>query len=116
MFLGFNPGVSKSAMKSMRAKTRSLNIRNRTDLTLEQIGEFFNPVIRGWLEYYGKYGKASLDPLLRHINLTLMAWAIRKFKKKIKGKTQASVFLRGIAERQSELLAHWKYGMKGVFA
>jgi RNA-directed DNA polymerase len=116
MFLGFNLGVSKSAIKSMRAKVRSLGIRNRTDLTLEQIGKFFNPIIRGWLEYYGKFGKASLDPVLRHINLTLMSWAMRKYKKKVKGKTQAAYFLRGIADRQPELFAHWKCGMKGVFA
>ena len=92
MFLGFNPGVSKTAMKSMRAKIRSLNIRNRTDLSLEQIGKFLNLIIRGWLEYYGKFGKAELAPVLRHINLTLMSWARSKFKKKVRGKTRASYF------------------------
>jgi len=115
MFLGFNPAVSKIAIKSMRAKTRQLNIRNRTDLTLEQIARFYNPIIRGWLEYYGQYGKAALNPVLRHINLSLMAWAIRKYKK-IGGKTQASVFMRNIADDKPELFAHWKRGMKGVFA
>ena len=115
MFLGFNPAVSKIAIKSMRAKTRQLNIRNRTDLTLEQIARFYNPIIRGWLEYYGQYGKAALNPVLRHINLSLMAWAIRKYKK-IGGKTQASVFMRNIADYKPELFAHWKRGMKGVFA
>ena len=93
MFLGFNPGVSKSAIKSMRAKIRSLDIRNRTDLSLEQIGKFFNPIIRGWLEYYGKFGKGALDPVLRHINLTLMSWVMRKYKKKLKSKTRAAFFL-----------------------
>lgn len=114
-FLGFNPGVSKSAIKSIRMKIRSLNIRNRTDLSLERIGKFFNPIIRGWLEYYGKYGKHALDPVIRYINLTLMAWAIRKYKN-MRGKTQAAYFLRGIANRQPELFAHWNAGMKGVFA
>jgi RNA-directed DNA polymerase len=115
MFLGFNPEVSKTAIKSMRAKIRSLNIRNRTELSLEQIGKFLNPIVRGWLEYYGKFGKAGLDPILRHINLSLMSWARRKFKNKVKGKTRASYFLRRIAERQPELFTHWKCGMKGVF-
>lgn len=115
MFLGFNPGVSKTAIKSMRVKTRKLNIRNRTDLSLEEIGQFYNPIIRGWIEYYGCYGKAALDPVLRHINLTLMSWAIRKYEK-ISGKTKAAKFMRGIAQRQPSLFAHWKCGMKGVFA
>ena len=115
MFLGFNPGVSKAAIKSMRGKTRKLNIRNRTDLSLEEIGQFYNPIIRGWIEYYGKYGKAALDPVLRHINLSLMGWAMRKHKK-ISGKTKAAIFMRSIAHRQPDLFAHWKCGMKGVFA
>jgi RNA-directed DNA polymerase len=115
MFLGFNPGVSKTAIKSMRAKTRKLNIRNRSDLSLEDIGRFYNPIIRGWIEYYGKYGKAALDPVLRHINLSLMGWAMRKHKK-ISGKTKAAIFMKGIANRQPDLFEHWKCGMKGVFA
>jgi len=116
MFLGFNTGVSKSAIKSMRTKVRSLGIRNRSDLNLEQIGRMLNPILRGWLEYYGKFGKENLDPLLRHINLTLMSWAMKKYDKKVKGKTQAAYFIRGIAERQPELFEHWKRGMAGVFA
>ena len=116
MFLGFNPGVSKSSIKSMRAKTRKLNIRNRTDLSLEEIAKFYNPIIRGWIEYYGRYGKASLNPVLRHINLSLMGWAMRKYKKKISGKTKASIFMRNIASNQPKLFAHWECGMNGVFA
>jgi RNA-directed DNA polymerase len=116
MFLGFNPGVSKSAIKSMRAKIRELNIRNRTDLSLEEIGQFTNPIIRGWIEYYGKFGKASLSPVLRHINLTLIAWAMQKYKKLSKHKTMAARFMRSIAERQPTLFEHWKCGMQGVFA
>ncbi len=115
-FLGFNPGASNTAIKSMRAKTRSLNIRNRTDLSLEQIAKFYNPIIRGWLEYYGKYNKASLDPVLRHINLTIIAWAMRKYKQLNRHKSKAAKFIRGIAERQPELFEHWKQGRKGVFA
>ena len=100
----------------MRAKTRSLNIRNRTDLSLEQIAKFYNPIIRGWLEYYGKYNKASLDPVLRHINLTIIAWAMRKYKQLNRHKSKAAKFIRSIAERQPELFEHWKQGRKGVFA
>lgn len=69
-----------------------------------------------WLEYYGKFGKYELSPVLRHINLTLMSWAMRKYKKKVRGKSQASYFLREIAKRQPELFEHWKRGMAGVFA
>jgi Group II intron, maturase-specific domain len=32
-------------------------------------------------EYYGRYTPSALYPLLRHINRTLIAWAMRKFKR-----------------------------------
>jgi RNA-directed DNA polymerase len=116
LFLGFNPAVSKSSIKSMRAKTRKLNIRNRTDQSLEQIASFFNPIIRGWIEYYGKYGKAGLAPVLRHINLTLMAWLMRKHKKLYGRKSVAARIMLETAKKRPDLFAHWKQGMQGVFA
>jgi hypothetical protein len=35
MFVSFTPAVSKKAVKAMQEKTRKLNYRNRTELSLE---------------------------------------------------------------------------------
>lgn len=80
LFLGFNPELSKTSLKSIRAHTRKLNIRNRTDLSLNEIARFFNPILRGWIEYYGLFNKHSLGAVTRHVNLTLIAWRMRKHK------------------------------------
>jgi RNA-directed DNA polymerase len=48
IFLSFTPAASKVAMKSMRAKTRSHNVRNRADLSIESIAKWFNPILSGW--------------------------------------------------------------------
>ena len=85
VFVGFTPGVSKDAIKSMRAKLRQMNVRNRSDWDLDKIVQVINPIIRGWLNYYGQFNRSSLDPVLRHINLTLIAWAMRKYKTLVKG-------------------------------
>lgn len=58
-FIGFTPAVSKHASKSMRAKTRKYNWRNRTDLNLVDIAKVYNPIIQGWINYYGKYNKSA---------------------------------------------------------
>ncbi len=115
MFIGFTPAVSKVALKSMRAKTRKLNWRNRTDLSLEQIAKLYNPVLAGWLNYYGKYTKSALYPIWRHFNKTLVAWAMRKHKRYKYHKTKATKLLIKIAKQQPELFAHWKAGMFGSF-
>src|SRR5215471_3470198 len=55
VFVTFTPAVSSAACKAMRQTTRWRNFRNRSDLSLEEIARQFNPVLRGWLEYYGRF-------------------------------------------------------------
>src|SRR6516164_8738572 len=78
---GFNPAVSVSALKAMRATIRELDLRHRTQLSLGEIARQINPLLRGWIEYYGRYAPSALKPMLRYVNQTLLAWAIRKFKR-----------------------------------
>lgn len=115
LFLGFTPSVSKTSGKSMRAKTRERQFYKRTDMRLNEIASRFNPVLRGWIEYYGRYNRSGLYPVFRHFNKTLVAWARRKYKK-LKARTRAAQFIEKIAKRQPHLFAHWKIGMFGAFA
>jgi len=57
VFLGFGPGASKKATKEMRRTVRSWNIYRRVSDELEMIAEWINPIVRGWINYYGKYQK-----------------------------------------------------------
>jgi len=116
MFGGFTPAVSKSAQKSMRAKTRKQKFFRRSDLSLSDIANMFNPVLRGWIEYYGRYHRSELYSVLDHFNKTLIKWAMRKYKKLKGHKTRAGIFIEKIAERDPSLFAHWKIGMVGMFA
>ena len=115
-FVSFTPAVSQEAMKSMRAETRRRGYRNRTDMSLNDIAKEYNPVLSGWIHYYGKYNRSSLYPMLGHFNKTLVSWAMRKFKKLRGHKTRASQFIESISKRQPALFVHWKLGMIGSFA
>jgi RNA-directed DNA polymerase len=116
LFVGFNPAVSKAALKSMRALTRDRDYRNQADLELQDIANMANPVLRGWITYYGRYFPSALYPVFRHFNCTLVMWAMRKYKRFRNRKTQAAIFLEKIAKREPHLFAHWKCGMVGAFA
>ena len=115
IFVSFTPSVSKAAQKSMRASTKKWNFRNRTDLSLEDIGRMYNPILRGWINYYGRYYRSGLYSVLRHFNKTLVAWARRKYKALKTHKTRATIFLEKISEREPHLFAHWKMSMVGAF-
>jgi RNA-directed DNA polymerase len=115
MFCSFTPAVSKSALNAMRAKIRSAGLRNRTDKTLKEIARQYNPMLQGWLMYYGKYNISAMKPMVRHFNKTIVSWIIRKYKK-LRRKTRASNYLQRVAEQQPNLFAHWKIGLRGSFA
>lgn len=110
VFVSFTPAVSKSASKSMRAETRKGGLRNRTELGLRDIAEMYNPVLRGWIGYYGRYCPSALGPVLEHFNLSLRAWAMHKYKKLRGSKTRANRFLQEIAAREPKLFVHWEKG------
>lgn len=116
LFVSFTPAVSAKALKAMREETRRRNYRNRTDLCLRDISRLHNPVLRGWIAYYGKFYPSALNPVFRHFNKTLVAWAMRKYRRLKRHKTRASRFLEEVAAKQPHLFAHWQRGTAGSFA
>ncbi len=115
LFLGFTPAASQTAQKSMRAKIRAQKFYRHSELSLNDIAKEFNPILRGWIEYYGKYHKSALNSVFRYFNKTMVTWATRKYKKLKGGKTKGSIFMQKIAKREPNLFVHWKIGMVGVF-
>ena len=116
LFCGFNPAVSPSAMKAMRQTIRDLKLRRQTQLSLQGIAQQLNPLLRGWIEYYGRYARSALYPLLRYVNQTLVAWAMRKYKRFKHHRVQASQFFLRLAQERVALFVHWQIKMTGVFA
>jgi len=110
VFCGFTPAVSASALKSMREKIRDLNIRRRTHVTLAEIARQLNPILRGWIEYYGRYTPSALLKIFQYVDQTLHAWMMRKFKRFKGHKTQTWLVLERLSRERAELFAHWQYG------
>jgi RNA-directed DNA polymerase len=116
LFWSFTPAVSQAALTNMRQTIRGTNFRNRTQDTLEDVARELNPVLRGWIEYYGRYSPSALYPVFRHVNRSLVAWAMRKYKRLSGHRTRASVFLESISRKTPRLFAHWRKGTIGAFA
>jgi Reverse transcriptase (RNA-dependent DNA polymerase)/Group II intron, maturase-specific domain len=67
-FVNFSPAVSRPAKQAMGKAIRSWHLPRRSDKTLDDLAAMFNPIIRGWINYYGRFYRSGLYPLLRHIN------------------------------------------------
>ena len=108
MFLSFLPVVAKSKLKAMRRYIKhQLRIRYRVDLSMEMIASWINPIVRGWLNYYGASYKSAMIPLCRYLNDTLARWASRKFKKLNRGRQNSYNLLKKAYSKQPRLFVHW---------
>jgi RNA-directed DNA polymerase len=91
-------------------------MRERTDLSLAELAGWLNPIMRGWLAYYGKYTRSAMYAIVRHVNKSLVRWVMRKFKTLRCRKTCAAALLDRCMTRNPGLFVHWREGMKGAFA
>jgi RNA-directed DNA polymerase len=108
IFTSFLPAISKDKQKSIRAEIRKDNIRARTDLSLKQIAEWYNPKIRGWYNYFGRYYPSKMASLWKYLNKALVLWAKSKYKN-LRSSTKKAITLIKQIQMQSEgLLFHWK--------
>jgi RNA-directed DNA polymerase len=105
--VSFSPAASDKALKAVRSEVRRWNLPQRSDKSLDDLAGMFNPIIRGWINYYGHYYKSALYPTLRHIDAKLARWAFWKYKSLRGHRRRARHWLDRAARRQSCLFAHW---------
>jgi RNA-directed DNA polymerase len=111
-FTLFSPGVSNESKKKMNQTMRGWKLHLRSNLSLEELAKWVNPILRGWVNYYGRLYKTALYPVFYHLNETLARWIKRKYKK-FRRKFQRAIRLLGkIAHKQPKLFAHWEFGFK----
>lgn len=110
-FINFTPGVSNKAKTAMRRTIRGWHLHLKPDKTLEDLSRMFNPVVQGWINYYGRFYKSELVHVLRHLNRALVHWARRKFKRLHHHRRRAEHWLGRVARRQPRLFAHWRMGI-----
>jgi RNA-directed DNA polymerase len=116
VFCSYTPAVSPAALKSIRETIKNLNIPRQTPRTLEEIARQINPLLRGWIGYYGRFNRSALCTLANYVNQKLRRWIMRKFRGFQSRKTQASSFLRRLAQENPGLFEHWKVFGTATFA
>jgi RNA-directed DNA polymerase len=110
--VGFNPGVSNEAKRKMTRAMRRWQLHLKCGATLLELAKWVNPILRGWINYYGKFYRTALRPVLYHFNEILVKWAKRKYKR-FKGHFAKAIHWLGrIAKANPNLFAHWAFAVK----
>ncbi|WP_279237755.1 group II intron maturase-specific domain-containing protein [Heliorestis acidaminivorans] len=95
----------------MRQTIRDWRMNWRSNRTLEEIATKVNPVIRGWINYYGRFYKSEMHEVLKHMNRALVRWVQCKYKKLKRHQRCATHWLGKIAKRETKMFTHWQWGI-----
>ena len=107
-FTSFQPAMSTEALKAKSVELRRMRIHRRTDLTLDDLARWLNPIIAGWMHYYGRYYWTVMDALVQRVNTYLRRWAGKKYKR-LRAYSRFKRWWDGLIARQPALFAQWRW-------
>jgi RNA-directed DNA polymerase len=106
-FVNFSPAISPKAKKEIFAKIRQWCLHRRSDLSVKELANMLNPVVRGWIEYYGAYFPSELIFLMYHLDKLIYRWVIRKYKKQGSNFKRAENWVKRIKCKAPNYFVHW---------
>ena len=110
-FVNFTPAISKKAAKRIKQEIRSWKLHLRSDKNLTDLARMFNAKVQGWVNYYGRYYKSAMYPILRNLERFLIRWVMRKYKRFRGHKRRAKAWLGRVRKREPTLFVHWRLGL-----
>jgi RNA-directed DNA polymerase len=108
VFTGFGPAVSKTAVKKMSQQVRSWRLHHYTTFCEQDLARWINPIVSGWMNYYGRYYRSELYPLLRRINAYLMRWLRKKYRR-LRTFKKAHAAWKRTTRQYPHFFAHWRW-------
>jgi RNA-directed DNA polymerase len=103
----FIPAVSAAATQRMQRCISEWKLHRQTPDGLHELAQRYNPIFRGWLNYYGTFYKSAMRKVFDHFDRRLMSWALRKYRKLAGHPLRAVRWLKKTAYRQPRLFIHW---------
>jgi hypothetical protein len=107
LFTSFSPAVSDKAGKAMRHEIRGWGLQRLSRYDLDELLARIRPVLVGWVRYYGLFHPSSLRRALKTLDIHLVKWAQRKYKKLRGHITRAWNWLTRLQARAPTLFPHW---------
>ena len=107
-FTSFQPAMSREKLTEKSREVRRWRLHRRPNDTLGDLAEAINPIVRGWMTYWGRFYRTEMIPLLRRINTYLMRWARKKYKR-LRGFKRLKAWWIRVTQRVPDLFAHWAW-------
>jgi RNA-directed DNA polymerase len=112
VFYSFLPAISVKASKAITTEVTSWGMHMMSDWELSDLSRRFNPSIRGWVAYYGRYYPTALHWALKPLNRRVVQWAQQKYKRFRAHEGQAWAWLESVSRSRPHLFGHWAVGIR----
>lgn len=110
IYVNFAPAVSRDALRAMRQTIRAWHVQLKCDKELDDLSAMFNPVLRGWKNYYARFHGSAMRSVWQSMNDYLTRWMRRKYKHLARHKIRASRALGTVAASNPKAFVHWEWG------
>jgi group II intron reverse transcriptase/maturase len=107
-FACFLPAASPKALTFIGRTIRRWTLHHHSDKSLQDLAETYNTYIQGWINYYGNFYRTQLRPTLKRIDLYVIRWARRKFKRLRRKTKGARDWFDRLRRANPTLFAHWQ--------
>ena len=106
-FVNFSPAIAPKSKKAIFSEIRQRCLHKRSDLSVKELANTLNPVVRGWIEYYGAFFKSELLFLVHHLDKLIYRWVSRKYKKQGGNFKKANIWVKRIKSAKPSYFIHW---------
>jgi RNA-directed DNA polymerase len=107
-FTAFLPAISADALKRISRVVRHWRLHRRIYHTWEELAAGINPVVAGWMQYYGRFYRSALYRLLARINAYLVRWIRNKYRRLAGVRASRRKFAE-LAQASPTLFAQWRW-------
>ncbi len=76
-----------------------------------EISKGLNLKLRGWINYYGKFGKYELRRVLRNLDNRLVKWVMKRYKNLRDRIKKGYNALKKLKVEHPDVLEHWRVGL-----
>jgi RNA-directed DNA polymerase len=102
------PLLGHPQVSSIARQVRRWRLHRWIYHTFGEMARTINPVLAGWMQYYGKFYPSALYRLLARINAYLVRWIRNKYRRLDRTRA-AHARLAELAAGQPRLFRHWAW-------
>jgi hypothetical protein len=116
LFLGYDCAISIGSRKRIADKLEELNVNKLSFKSIVGEAQYLNPVIRGWVHYYGKFKMYELTKVFRLLSRRLVWWARKRYKRYKTSIRKAYKWLATVRKQYPTLFYHWNFSQINIIA